>query len=190
MEVPALVVNVLLLVATAVASGVAWRQAVVAGRRQRGAESAEAAALEAQRTSAEALHEANSIAQQAKDLVQQDLDLERQRDERLREYRDVEWAGGWDIDIPDSQPPTFALKNVGTTVACSVTVVLLLPQGRQRFELGDVEPDRYAHAVMRDTEMRGPITSAAMGRHDMDFIVHWTSPAGEPSELAGKYLAD
>lgn len=47
----------------------------------------------------------------------------------------------------------------------------MLRQKRKRFELGDAKRGQRASAIMRDTEMRGPLTIAAMGAREIDFTV-------------------
>lgn len=182
MDVPALVVNFGVLVATAAAAAVAWWQAIEAGRRGDAAKKAKDGAVSAQAAAADALREANAIAQEAKQLVQDNLELERRREARLAEHRDVRWDGAWNTQIEAEDSPTYTLTNVGTTAACSVTLVLNLPQGRQHFTLGDIPPGGRADARIENTGMRGRIASAAMAYQYVDIWVHWTSPLGHPDD--------
>lgn len=100
MDAAALLINFGILVATAGASGIAWWQAIAAGRRRGDArrssleaDNARREACASQHAAAEALIEANEIARQTRAAAGERLELERRREARLSEHRDVYWSG-------------------------------------------------------------------------------------------------
>lgn len=189
MDAAALWINMGILVATAGASSIAWWQAIEAGRRRAeakqsslDAERSRRAALASQEAAAKALGEANEIAREAKVATEERLELERRREARLSEHRDVYWSGDWPDDVEDDEPVTFELSNIGTTDARRVTLTMKLPQGKQRFELGDIPVSGSARAPIRNTEMTGRVGNALMARDDVQVTIHWLSPEGQAEE--------
>lgn len=187
-----LLVNIGILLVSAIAAAVAWWQAAQARRSREDAQTASSEASEsrrlavaAQQDAARALTEANDIARSAQAAVDDQLALERRRELRLTEHRDVNWGGGWDTEVGADTPPTLELTNIGTTDAINVTLTMDLPQGRQSYFLGDVAAGGSGRAETRDTEMRGPAAAAVMARRDISIEVHWSSPMGYPDSKPG-----
>lgn len=182
MDLPALVVNFGILVATAGAAAIAWWQAIEAGRREDGAKVAESRAVEAQQRSAAALVEANAIAEEVKALAKENLALQKTQDYRLQEYRDVQWSGGWDSGVSGTTPPTFELTNTGTTDALAVVLVLRVADARHKHDLGTIRAGESAKAELENTQMTGPVAAEVLSRQALELTIHWVSPAGHAEQ--------
>lgn len=178
MDLPALIVNLGILVATAGAAAVAWWQAIEAGRRKDGAKAAESRAIKAQQQSAAALVEANAIADEVRTLAKENLALQKTQDYRLQEYRDVQWSGGWDSDVSSTTRATFELTNTGTTDALAVVLVLRVADARHKHDLGTIRAGQSAKAELANSEMMGPVAAEVLSRQALELTIHWVSPAG------------
>ncbi len=187
-EIPALWVNIGILVLTGVMALVAFVQARAALKDAGRAEDARDKAVAAQEASAKALEAANEIARQARDALDERVDIERVRDAQANERVDVSWQLTWPEDIAPDSPIAFAIRNAGTTDAHDVELILELPQGRQLFKLGTIHAGEDRRAPIQRTEMRGSAANLTMRSLHIPKHIHWKSPLGRASETDAVHI--
>ncbi|MCK2032198.1 hypothetical protein [Microbacterium sp. KSW4-4] len=123
---------------------------------------------------------ANSRADEANRTAEKALDLQARADAREREFREVRWEAGYDLD--DRERPVFRLTNVGHTDAHSVSLLLATPGRRETlFTLGNVGAGGSAQVVLTDDETQRSIVELMILTAD-PWRVHWSSPLGHAEE--------
>lgn len=169
-------VNIGLFVVTAIATAVAWWQAVAAGR-ERGkaadasvkAQEAKTAAVAAQQAAAEALREANEIAREAKRLTELS-------EARRVERHSVAWFPHWDWEAGK-----WMLGNHGPDTAVDVRLSVESPTiGRVLIEEDRVEKDM---ALL----VEFPMFAGQGGTPGVHWHVDWLSPLGQPFAAEGDW---
>ena len=118
--------------------------------------------------------DANGIAQQA-------LALQTRVEARHGEFRDVRWDTTLERATGRGMP-AFTLRNIGTTDACNVTVVVTIDGIDQKRYLSErIRPGeaiRVASGAF--SAVAGLLATVDLVRESMR--VHWTSEAGEPGD--------
>jgi len=121
-------------------------------------------------------HSANGRAREANDL-------QRRIDERAREYCDVEWDAP--LAVPDSSdsPPALRLKNIGSTDAKDVLLILAIAGRRRTLRAGDIDAGQFGDVLIPDVpeDIAGALGAAVFNQFEFGYTLHWSSPLGAPA---------
>lgn len=130
--------------------------------------------------------EANTIAREATKTSQEALALQARIDEREREYRDVSWRGGWEVDVVGNV--SFVVYNDGLTQAKDVTLALNHSGYRVLRKLGDLDPGEEARFEVPDVETftdEQGYTQVDQRLFDQtSWVMHWSSPLGHVESVS------
>lgn len=123
---------------------------------------------------------ANHRADEANRTAKEALDLQSRIDARDREFREVRWDGGYDVD--SERRPLFRLSNVGHTDAHSVSL-LIAANGKPEtlYPLGDIAAGNHADARLDERPMQAGILELMILTDD-HWRVHWSSPLGQAAD--------
>lgn len=125
--------------------------------------------------------DARREAERANVLAKAALDIQKRIDDRAAEYRDVRWEGSWETGPDIDHQMGFALKNVGTTRAARVTLIIEVRYSEEVFTFDSIEPGEGRIVVVK-----GQTVDEFRESQEMElrppFRVHWTSPLGHAQE--------